>query len=400
VIGASTHGAGDRELCERCDRVMMDEVSGARYCIAVVLLSACARGGSTIAVAVRLEPGEPSPSSLAVSVYRASGAVMRDRGLASTMLPGELLLRSLPAGADVFRIVITGNSPGGRTLGGARVTIIPYGQARADVALSAKTPDQDGDGVPDDLDDCPTFPDPDQGLTSCPGSPDGGGTDGATPARCPAGVEMCQSFEGPFDGLFPPWWNAQHLSVLSIDATRAVRGARSLRVHTLPTMAGPFSQGIIGENHVVPITGRFFARAFYYLAGPQQGLTQTLMSAYQTDPPNNGVNLAVDGSGHLLLEGLSGKSTTSSLTVARNQWVCVEWEVDVSSSATSLDGAMRVWLDEVLAASVQGTATQLSPPLGSFNIGASVYYTPVDLQEADQWIDELIVDNQPIGCAK
>jgi hypothetical protein len=67
----------------------------------------------------------------------------------------------------------------------------------------------------------------------------------------------------------------------------------------------------------------------------------------------------------------------------------VEWKVGAPST--------QVWVDGDLALDV-GTAPPLS--LAITNIGLSVGYPASQYPSYEMWIDDLIIDDKPIGCAK
>src|SRR5205823_4136991 len=78
--------------------------------------------------------------------------------------PGTLLLKVRDPNTPNFRLLIDGLDRGGaiQSQGAIHATLTAGKQNRATVTLTLGTlPDQDGDGVPDAIDDCP-LPDPDQ----------------------------------------------------------------------------------------------------------------------------------------------------------------------------------------------------------------------------------------------
>jgi len=116
--------------------------------------------------------GANSPMTTAeVRLFDGSGLVASQQ-IAQPPLPGSLLVRGLPDRAQEVRVVVRGETAAGPLLGGARATTQPNAQSTAVVLLSADRADSDGDGVPDDLDDCPDVPDGDQGNTTGGGAGD------------------------------------------------------------------------------------------------------------------------------------------------------------------------------------------------------------------------------------
>jgi hypothetical protein len=135
------------------------------------------------AVLLRLTvaPGAPSPDELRIFVYDDSGALWSDVRVpeqgalvpASADRLGTILIQP-GASVGALRVEVRGLAAGARVLEGDLV-IPPEARARGtfDLRLDpAMLPDGDGDGVPDDLDDCPAAANPAQG-----GCADGGTRD-------------------------------------------------------------------------------------------------------------------------------------------------------------------------------------------------------------------------------
>jgi hypothetical protein len=154
--------------------------------LATLVIGAC-RPGAAIpesgAILLRLDvmSGAPTPDELRIFVYDDSGILWSDarvpaegplqpqsaQNLGTILIqPGvttgtlRLELRGLAAGTEVVDGLLE-IAPGAR------------GQATFDLALvTPLPPDGDGDGVPDQIDDCPAVADPDQ--TGCPSAADAG----------------------------------------------------------------------------------------------------------------------------------------------------------------------------------------------------------------------------------
>lgn len=119
----------------------------------------CAQGPTTVLVTVAVSGA--TPTTMNVSVYDRFG-VIADAVPIAHPGPGTLIVKDLPAGAQTLRVVLRGPE----LLGGARVDTVPHQQVSTSVTLAGDTPDRDGDGVPDALDDCPDTPDPKQTSTA------------------------------------------------------------------------------------------------------------------------------------------------------------------------------------------------------------------------------------------
>jgi len=364
------------------------------------LLVACAPGPTSVLVRITDGDQGPPPSSITVDVFQPHGRIA-DATLATPSWPGSLMLRGLPAVAEELRVVVRG----GKLLGGERVQIQPHAQATVDVALHASRLDSDGDGVPDDLDDCPFLYDPLQDAVSCDG--DGGagppdqGQDGtvAVPSSCPAanGV-FCDGFEDP--ALAAHWTNNNLAgpSSYALDSTRAYRGSQSLKVHHDAVVPNTIASAAVGETETFPATD-FFVRAFLYIPSPLVGVNEAMLFALQSVAPYNEIALENDDQGNAITYSNLATPTTyqaSTTMFPLDRWFCVEWEVVATQSGTS-----RLWLDgaEVTAVEVPQNLAG-SPPIGLVQLGVSVYRPSVLVPAHDVWFDEVMIDGARIGCAR
>jgi len=158
---------------------------GAAWVAAAAALAAC--GGEVTTARIALSAGSgvviPAQSALEASVYGPSAALrLRAMVPGVPMVPGTLVL-VLPDVEQKLRVVV--RNPASGAFGGAQLTVRTHQVNNAVLVLSLNTPDADGDGVPDALDDCPQLANPDQTDLDqdgqgdlCDATPDGGG-DGA-----------------------------------------------------------------------------------------------------------------------------------------------------------------------------------------------------------------------------
>jgi hypothetical protein len=130
------------------------------------------------------------PTAVTVSVFDDFGKIGRAR-IMPAPLPGALrLLLQRPRSARL-RVAAVGEGSV-RVLGGS--TVFRPDMTVADVTLSRSIVDEDGDGVPDDIDDCPAIADPDQTRTAGKGvgdaclATDAGVTIGAADAGTDGGL--------------------------------------------------------------------------------------------------------------------------------------------------------------------------------------------------------------------
>jgi hypothetical protein len=127
-------------------------------CLAL-LLGGCG-GATTLLVDVALAPGEPVPQQIELWIYDATRALVS--GWTVSGSEGAIVIGGFRDEAQVLRVMVHGR--GGTTLvrGGALVTTVPGGRARALVTLASLALDSDGDGVIDALDNCISVANPEQ----------------------------------------------------------------------------------------------------------------------------------------------------------------------------------------------------------------------------------------------
>src|SRR5262249_37561561 len=78
-----------------------------------------------------------------------------------------------------------------------------------------------------------------------------------------------------------------------------------------------------------------------------------------------------------------------------DRWVCLEWHLRVATG-----GWAKLYLDGVEVTALTAAQNTLpTPTLGE--IGLGLVAAPGSAAAArDLWLDDVIVDNSPIGCAK
>jgi hypothetical protein len=346
---------------------------------------------TTVRLDVSLQPGAPAPTALTVSVYDPRGALALRRP-GSAAVPGTVVLELSPPVRPI-RVVVHGESTP-PTLGGVQVSPVAGQQTRATVVLSSARADSDGDGVPDDLDDCPMVADSDQVDT------DGDGTGDACqpggPSHCGSGLLLCDGFEG--SGIDPQLWGMRGgaACTLGIDRERAYRGTSALKVHLDAVTASDKPGCQLSWNQ--PPT-RLYARAFVWLSRIPSG--RVALFASDTGP-NGGDELdLVDGAAAenafitpTAGPALTGGRVSTTRRVTAGRWACIEW--GMLGAADQVD--LRVWVDGVEAEDARLTGSFVPPRL----LGVGLAYAPMSQPQdaVDLWIDEVAISDAPIGCAR
>jgi hypothetical protein len=151
---------------------------------------------------VQVASGTTAPDELRVYVYDDTGILWSDvrEPAEGALVPqsaqtlGTILIQP-GSTTGTLRLEVRGLAGGARVLDGL-LTIAPAARAQGtfDLLLDPTLPpDGDGDGIPDQIDDCPAAADPDQlGCPTAVDAGDDGGDDGGT--GCPA--SGCGAIQG------------------------------------------------------------------------------------------------------------------------------------------------------------------------------------------------------------
>jgi hypothetical protein len=213
---------------------------------------------------------------------------------------------------------------------------------------------------------------------------------------------FCEDFEAA--ALDPARWSiTQSRATVTLDASRAARGRRSLHVAvTDPTYDGRHT-GVVATRKAFPIAGaQLFVRAFVYIdpisthrhytvigaSGGGLGYAVNVVPAW--DPPYQPAQFRYLWSHGAGEPGATyGKPPTQA---PMGRWACWEWEIRGASNELrfQLDGrdtpAFRV--DAPMGWTAPGTA-QLRFGLDSAHAVSETF---------SLWIDEIAVSTERIGC--
>ncbi len=408
-------------------------------------------GGSSGTTTVLVDVSSTSktaPDHVVINVFDPHGEIATTT-ITNVKLPGRLTVNGLPDTAETLHIVAVGDgAASGHELGGVAIILVPKQAVTAKIVISSSYTDSDNDDVPDDLDNCPTTPNPLQTSTLGDGVGDVCQTDGAagggggggggggnsvtdmtippnsdlsgvprdmTPlppdmgiaaSNCPnasqAGVLFCNGFESASASLANTYQNlllepaTATNATVSVDNTHVFRGSNALHIHA----NGGTTETTIALDETATFSGaaatHFFIRAFVFLPTgfPTTDRTEFLFAG-QNSGAFNSVRLETLNLGFSIHNLIAGTEYTDSLTppLTLNAWNCVEWEVDVNNTKSVVTVANN-------AATSFTSATQSFSGVAKAGVFVDIGGDGLSHSARDFWLDELIIDSATIGCTK
>ncbi|HWE26782.1 MAG TPA: thrombospondin type 3 repeat-containing protein [Polyangia bacterium] len=156
--------------------------------LAVGLMAGCTSPSSLLIEVTDTAP-DVTFSSLKVQVFDPYGA-LGSHEFSPAPLPGALRFKQLPSTSEKLRVIVAGVGAV-PSLGATAVMVAPGTSPTAQIDLTVALADSDGDGIPDDYDDCPTTYDPDQKSTN--GGPPGDACGGHPASPDLAAADLSQS---------------------------------------------------------------------------------------------------------------------------------------------------------------------------------------------------------------
>ena len=243
------------------------------------------------------------------------------------------------------------------------------------------------------------------------GSGGGGGT-GATGDPCEGRI-VCEDFESYELGAPPggPWEAATNNGEVAVDGAHVMSGQRAVRV---ATGAGQYKQALFFTEGApaFPAAGNvFYGRMMFYMEqAANDGVHWTMIQGSGPLEGHDGVTAHYRYGGMWEGKMMANYETSELATdcwqntetvMPTNAWTCMEWRFDGPANE------MRFWLDGVeidpLHVTGQGMGCGghdlddewLAPTFDRLWLGWESYQQD-DAREA--WIDDVIIDDQPIGC--
>jgi hypothetical protein len=198
--------------------------------------------------------------------------------------------------------------------------------------------------------------------------------------------------------------------VVVIDGKRARSGIKSVRTSAA---GGFFTRAFFGlpaESLTAFVGKTMFARAMVYMPAAAGGLHTTIIQG--SGPPAGATTgTAYYKFGHtfadkFMVNYAGGFGTCNDCNVVStsthppDQWVCIEWQWDTANST------QRYWLNSVeltdAYTTLQGSpmaptqAAWPAPRLEALELGWETYI--FDLGPAELWFDDVVLDDERIGC--
>jgi hypothetical protein len=223
---------------------------------------------------------------------------------------------------------------------------------------------------------------------------------GIPPSTCPtAGVLICDGFDGSISSVWSV--NAPDGSLTS-DTTHVMRGTGALKVHVNAVGASGFYANVQLSKDTPPLPQNpTYVRLFIWVPSTIPAIDAWILN-YQQETDNYGGSAMELDAGRTLTIGdyrlVTSPTATSAATMPLDQWVCLEYQLQTRTDTSSTSFLELLQADTVIdnAGAVQILSGE---PLTRLFLGFEQELPPNN-PAFDYWIDEVAVDNKPIGCSK
>jgi hypothetical protein len=215
---------------------------------------------------------------------------------------------------------------------------------------------------------------------------------GALDARTCAAV-LCEDFES--QTIDASKWSIIGDPVV-VDTAMAHSGVASAHAHATAVAGGASGGSQIGTDVLMQpaLAAALHVRAWMYLPSSDAFAHPARLMAAQQG--GSGSSLFLNLSDQIMVSDTASGAHTSGTAPPRDRWFCVEWATDFSSA----NGDSTVSIDGTPAASITGTMALFSPPASRIVLGVYTYQPAAAQAALDVWLDDLIIDNKPIGCTQ
>jgi hypothetical protein len=206
-----------------------------------------------------------------------------------------------------------------------------------------------------------------------------------------AGAKLCDSFEGSM--LRSDWAQSTTLGQLIIAPEKSHRGSSSLHFYAAGgnTATVEIEQATFLQNG---FPNGVFIRFFAWIdQQPPWAVNATIASAYDQSGNDFQLRVAPDRSWIFAGDGSWGEQKQISPKLEPGKWVCIEWQLLAPDGGGNRSRTLRV--EDQVVDTLPGLK---GGQLDGFWLG--VQWDGLQQPEADLWIDDLVVDDKPVGCDK
>ncbi len=213
------------------------------------------------------------------------------------------------------------------------------------------------------------------------------------------GVKLCDGFESAT--LDARWTNDINNGSITVDTSRAYRGASSLHLHTNaePTPSAE-PQANVAATAALPIATTIYLRVWAYFPSGTPATFDQLLNF--TDSSNgNGISFSA-ADGHPIINDYGGSTSayqfneSSLFSIPTDQWTCLQMQIPQSAAT----GIIKIFVDGAEITDDTTNSGANTPPIDRMYLGLDWYQNPANLPATDIWLDEIIVDDQPTSCAE
>jgi hypothetical protein len=222
-------------------------------------------------------------------------------------------------------------------------------------------------------------------------SPDAGVADAGTEGCASSTALLCEDFENGFD-------SSKWTDIVQTGGTALIdgppdpvhSGLHSLHLNGDPVDADANDTTIVWRTlaHQWPAT--LFVRAFLYWDSPLAGGVTNNLELQNADR-SKGFVLYTGQGGFGWTNWGDNVSRTTPVIPATGEWTCVEWSIDGTT------GDVEVSVDGVPNPALSDTTTPTFP-FTELDIGMAYTHDQAE-PTMDAWMDDVVLDDKPIGCA-
>lgn len=216
---------------------------------------------------------------------------------------------------------------------------------------------------------------------------DGRTTDAMAASSCldvHAGALFCEGFEDP---QLPAWGTPE--AGISQVATPAYRGAGALRAEATGAEA---EVRLTAVPFAPRASGDVYTRSWHFVPADTEVSHVEMLGVHNSGGVSGLAILVFDGELRAFLAGTGNVATIPGPLVPKDTWFCVESHIEIGAA-----GSVQVWLDGVSTGQTSGVDTL--PGTGIDRIVTGIPFTgQTQVGTAEVFIDELVIDDQPIGC--